>query len=254
MKRTFRDVHPAIICVICIFGTTLFGGCTSMTPMALESKSGTLQLTSKSVGLFTLRTSNQYKPSYQPDVTSIEVAPQGTSKAVKFKVAKPHRQERDRFFEYLISVDMPSGIYRVGYVAGVSTNFLIMGSFKFFVGASLELSPNTVAYLGHIDMVNRKKKSGEYSSGGMHPLIGQAASGFADGTFDVSISDRSTTDIPLFEQTYPELKKHIIMKNIMKRHATPIERVRRQLKLRRGGCCDSVKGNRIYSFTATSSK
>lgn len=88
--------------------------------------------------------SNQYKPTYQPDVKSIEVIPQRMGKAVKFKVAKPHSQEKDRFFEYLISVDVPSGLHRVGNVAGQSHSFLFIGSFQFPVGASFELPPNAV--------------------------------------------------------------------------------------------------------------
>lgn len=217
MNKTFRYVHLSIVCVVCISSITSFCGCASMNPMALETKSGALQLTSKSAGLFTLRTSNQYKPSYQPDVKSIEVISQETDKAVNFKVAKPYSQEKDRFFEYLISVELSPGIYRVGNIAGVSPNFLTIGSFKFPVGASFELSPNAVVYLGHINMVNRKRNEGEKQSGSILPLIDQAASGYADGTFDISISDRSDIDIPLFEQTYPEVEKHIITKNIMKR-------------------------------------
>ena len=217
MNITFRQVHPPIVSVICIFSLASYCGCTSMSPMTLESQSGTLQLTSKSVGLFTLRTSNQYKPTYQPDVKSIEVIPQGMGKAVKFKVAKPHRQEKNRFFEYLISVDVPSGLHRVGNVAGQSRSFLFIGSFQFPVGASFELPPNAVVYLGHINMVNRKRNEGEKRSGSIIPLVDQAATGYADGTFDISILDRSDIDMPLFEQTYPQLGKHIIMKNIMKR-------------------------------------
>ena len=217
MNRTFRYVHSAIACVICILGITAFCGCTSMSPMTLESQSGALQLTSKSVGLFTLRTSNQYKPSYQPDVKSIEVTPQATGKAVKFKVAKPHSQEKERFLEYLISVDLPPDTYTLGDVAGQSPQFLTIGSFRFPVGASFELPPNAVVYLGHVNMVNRKRKEGEARSGSIVPLIDQAVSGYSDGTFDVSIWDKSETDIPLFEQTYPELEQYVIVKSIMKR-------------------------------------
>ncbi|MHC4647357.1 MAG: hypothetical protein ACYTBJ_17840 [Planctomycetota bacterium] len=185
--------------------------------MALEAQSGDLQLASKAVGLFTLRTSNQYKPSHEPDVKWIEVTPQGTGKPVTFNVGKPNSQEKNHFFEYLISVDIPPGICTLGNVAGNSPGFLTIGSFRFPIGASFLLPPKTVAYLGHLNMVNRKRNEGERRSGSMFPLLDQAASGYSDGTFDTSISDRSAIDIPLFKQTYPELEKYIIMKSIMKR-------------------------------------
>lgn len=217
MNKTFRYVHLSIVCVVCIFSITSFCGCTSVNPMALETKSGALQLTSKSAGLFTLRTSNQYKPGYQPSVNFIEVIPQGNGKAVTFRVSKPHRHEKNQFFEYLISVDLPPGTYKVGYVAGQSNKFLIYGSFRFSIEASFELPPNAVVYLGHVNMVNRKGNKGEKKSGSIFPLIDQAASGYSGGTFDISISDRSDTDILLFEKTYPQLGKYIIMKSIMKK-------------------------------------
>lgn len=219
MNKTFRYVHLSIVCIVCIFSITSFCGCASMNPMALETKSGALQLTSKSIGLFTLRTSNQYKPSYQPSVNSIEVIPQGNGKAVTFRVSKPHRHGKNQFFEYLISVDLPPGTYKVGYVAGQSNKIFVIGSFRFSVDASFNLSPDTVVYLGHVNMVNRKRKEGERRSGSVFPLIDQAASGYSGGTFDISVSDRSDTDILLFEQTYPQLGKYIIMKSIMKRQA-----------------------------------
>jgi len=206
-----------MVWVLSIVSIASFCGCAGMNPMALESEPGTLELTSKSVGLFTLMTSNQYKPNYEPDVKSIEVISQGTGEAARYRVTKPHSQEKEHCFEYLISVDLPPGTYTVGDVAGLSPEFLTIGSFRFPVGASFELPPNAVVYLGHVDMVNRKLNEGEQRSGSIFPLIDQGVSGYADGTFDVSISDKSNADIPLFEQTYPELEKHIITKCIMKR-------------------------------------
>jgi hypothetical protein len=217
MNKTVRHFPLTIVYVVCFFSIISFCGCATMNPMALETETGALELTLKSAGLFTLRTSNQFKPPYQPDVKSIEMIPQESDKAVKFKVAKPHNQEKNLFFEYLISVDLSPGIYRIGNITGLSPNFLTIGSFNFPVGASFELSPNAVVYLGHINMVNRKRKEGEKRSGSIIPLIDQAASGYGGGTFDVLISDRSDIDIPIFEQTYPELEQHIIMKNIMKK-------------------------------------
>jgi hypothetical protein len=184
--------------------------------MALETNSGSVQLESKSIGLFTLRTSNQYKPSWVPEVGSIEVIRQESDKSVKFQATKPHSKEKDNFFEYLISVDLPPGIYRVGCVYGCSRKFPVVGTFNFPIGASFELPPNSVVYLGHVNMVNRKRNDGERRSGPILPGD-QLISGYANSTFDISISDRSDTDILLFEQAYPKLKEHMIVKNVMRK-------------------------------------
>ncbi len=216
MNKTLRSVRLFIIGLVCLLGITSFCGCSMGKPMALETKSGALELESESVGLFTLRTSNQYKPGFQPAVMSIEAVSDETDKKVVFRAAKHHSHEKKRFYEYLVSVDLSPGIYRVGKIAGSSTSFLFHGSFAFPVGASFELPPDSVVYLGHINMVNRKRNKGEKRSGSIFPLVDQGVSGYGDGTFDITISDRSDTDIQLFEQAYPELAKHIVMKNIMK--------------------------------------
>lgn len=215
MNKVFRYVHPVIFCLICIFGVTAISGC--MSPMALKPKSKTLDLTTNSVGLFTLRTSNQYKPSFQPGVQWFEVISQETGKAVNFEVYLPHRKEKKRFFEYLISVDLPPGTYTLGDVVGQSLSFPFVANFQFPVKANFDLPPNAVVYLGHVNMVNRKRNKGEPRSGPGIPLIDQAASGYPDSTFDISISDKSDSDIPLFKQTYPVLQNYSVTKAIMKR-------------------------------------
>jgi len=218
MNQTARGVRFVIICLISITGSSLFSGCSGFRPMAMENKSSPLQPATRPVGLFTLKTSNKYKPGFQPNVYSITIISEQTKKEkTVFTVTKPIRQEKDAFIEYLVSVDLPAGKYTIGEVSGISTAILIRGHFEFFVGASFELLPDKIVYLGHINMVNRKRVGKEPPSGSPFPLVDQGATGYGDGTFDVTISDQSGRDIPLFEQTYPELKKYMVTPNLMKK-------------------------------------
>ena len=202
MSKAFRSIRAAIVCLVCIFSVMSFCGCSSLKPMALNKNPEELDLNKKSIGLFTLNFMNRYKPKYSPFAKSIEIISQD-GKRVKYQGST------------LCSVDLEPGVYTIGKVSGFATTALIYGQFNFDVGVTFELPPDTVAYLGHIDMVNRKKVKGEPSSGGIFPLIDQGVSGFAGGTFDITVSDRSDTDIPMFEETYPELEKYIVTANIM---------------------------------------
>jgi hypothetical protein len=195
MNCKTMDVRFVVICLIGIAGIALFSGCEGMRPMALENKSSPLQPAMRPVGLFTLKTSNTYKPGFQPNVSSIEIiSEQGKKEKTYFTVKKPIRQEKDTFNEYLVSVDLPPGKYTIGQVSGLSTAILIRGHFEFSIGAKFE--PR---------------------SGAVVPLVDQSVTGYGNSTFDISITDQSGKDIPLFEQAYPELKKYMVTLNLMKK-------------------------------------
>ena len=74
-----------------------------------------------------------------------------------------------------------------------------------------ELEPRSIAYLGHIDMTNRKRLKGERRSGPVVPLIDQGATGYAGGTFDIVVSDRYEADIADFASAYTALLEHEVV-------------------------------------------
>jgi len=185
----------------------LLCGCASPAPMPLTATTARLDLGSKSIGLFTLRTSNQFKPRFQPSVTWVEIGCPSTEKAQRFRVGSPESQKKGAFYEYLVSVDMAPGHYRLGDVCGLNfVPLLLRASFQFPVNAVFELPPNSILYLGHVSMTNRERKEGERRSGSLVPVLDQAIAGYSTGTFDVTISDRSGTDVPLFMERFPILQ------------------------------------------------
>jgi hypothetical protein len=214
MNKKYQYVQAVVICLLSFSGS-MFLGCGGPRPMALGPKAPPLQLAAKPVGLFTLRTSNQYKPEYLPNVGIIEIKSLATGEKIMFGAGIPFKQEKNSFNEYLVSVDLPPGKYTIGNIAGNSTGFMIIANFGFPIEANFELTADTVMYLGHINMTNRKRNENEPRSGSIFPLVDQGVSGFGDGTFDVTIEDESGTDLQYFEQTYPVLKGLLVAKNIM---------------------------------------
>jgi len=226
MNRKPSHVVLLAISGICAAGVMLLSGCQQ--GMALDAGPKSMKLEKDSIGIFTLRTTNQFRPSYQPKVTLVCVKSEtGENKVINFKVDQPYAKRKNEYFEYIISVRLPAGSYRLdgrvgsdlackpAGVQGVGGTWPMKGWFAFPIEGGFDLPPNTAVYLGHVEMVNRKAKNGERRSGGKIPLIEQAVSGFSESTFDVTISDRSEKDIPLIKQAYPFLEDHEIRKTIM---------------------------------------
>lgn len=186
------------------------------TKMALDANQASLANSARSIGIFTLRTENAYKPAYEPEVTRIEIKSRGSKAGKTFAPTAPYQQQKNKYLEYLVSVELKPGNNSLGLITGQGRTFPIAGTFMFPVNARFNLT-NGVTYLGHLTMTNRQRKKGEARSGPVIPFIDQSMTGFSGGAFDVTISDRSETDIPDFIQAYPKLKNAIIAKAIMQR-------------------------------------
>jgi len=188
---------------IVLLALSLLGtGC--MSPMALNHQGASLDLSTKSIAVFTLSTSNAYRPFYNPNVQCVRIL-SGNSEDRKFRVEQTCRSESGSY-DYLVSVDVQPGAHTLKNVMGNSFGPLVMATFDFPVEGTFQVPANSVTYVGHVEMVNRERQSGETRSGSIFPLVDQAVAGYSGGTFDVTLSDRSKTDIPLFTQNYPCLQ------------------------------------------------
>jgi len=86
----------------------------------------------------------------------------------------------------------------------------------------IDIIPNKISYLGHLDVVLRERKNdNEIRAGSVIPLIDQATSGFSTGTFDVVIEDRFDEDMKAFISEYPALQNVIIEKAILPQWIRP---------------------------------
>lgn len=84
------------------------------------------------------------------------------------------------------------------------------------LNSKIDIKPNSVVYLGHIDAVIRKRKGmSEQRAGALVPLIDNAVAGFSNGTFDVAINDEYNADMKLFQTQFPALSKVNVKKDIL---------------------------------------
>ena len=207
-------------------------GCAMLTPkpMALTDESNALDLQKESVAILTVWTSNQYKPGYQPDISRIIVFNQdGKEKneyifGDKVGVLVPYDKDEKKFNEYLVSIALPAGKYKLGRIFGFGGAFPIRGNFSIPVFSDFELAPNKIVYLGRIEATLRERKSdSELRAGSVIPLIDQATTGFYSGTFDISIYDNYDKDISLFKQKYPLLNNFTVEKAVLPPWRQPTE-------------------------------
>lgn len=205
--------HRSLYFVFILAALFIVSGCTRSN-MALKTQFNTKD---KSIGLFTLRTSNIYRTSFQPAVNNIVIAGHASDTYAYFYPDKPYKEIPNQFYEYLVSIDLEPGKYRLETISGTSRMIpLVAATFVFNpIGILFNLPPKKVVYLGRVSITNRERKEGETRAGPIIPLLDQAVAGFSDGTFDISISDMSEEDIPSFIQSSPSLKYVPIDKAIM---------------------------------------
>lgn len=221
MFRYIRKQYTTLLAIVLAFVISFISsGCIPSKYMAITEETQILDTSNESIALMTLKTSNQYKPKYQPKVSSfyLDYGGKEETRTYVVRVDEPFNTIENQYYEYIVSIQLPPGKYTLYQFQGSSDRYgNIYGQFYIQVFADFELDPNQVIYLGRIEAVNRKRVSdNELRSGLVFPnLIGQAASGFSDGTFDVRIIDNYDRDVARFKETCPVLGTCTIQKRIL---------------------------------------
>jgi hypothetical protein len=201
-------------------------GCATVKPMGLSETLATLPQTKEAVAFFSVKTMNQHKPGFQPNVSHVFVWEDGKEKREKysFKVDDPYRQGKDEFNEYLVSLRLPAGKYMLREIFGSAGFFPMRGTFGAPVFRQFDLSPGAIVYLGHIEATIRERKNDqELRAGPMIPLIDQAVTGMSGGTFEIQISDGYDSDVIAFGEKYPGLSGATIERSVLPPWTRPSE-------------------------------
>ena len=209
-------IDTSIFLVLAAF---FIAGCNS--PMALNSKTKTLDLTDSGIALMTLKIANEYKPAFQ--VTSgfnrppmISIRNLLKKKFRDFEIGKPYRSVKKKYNEYLVSLEVAPGKHGLTTISGHSYHIMIDGTFSIPIYETFNIQAGKIVYLGHIETINRKKVSDDQLPAGfMLPMIDQAVCGFSGGTWHVTISDNYDADIVAFKQEYPVIAGHTIEKKVL---------------------------------------
>jgi hypothetical protein len=197
--------------------------------MAVKKGKFDIDLTKKSIALLSVRISNQNKPGRQLELQSVIICPQSEPNCKRDLPSnpgspyKPYKKEKDYFNEYLINHELESGTYNID---GLYMTYRIP-TLTFSIGFAklnlkTEIKPNSISYLGHLDIILREKKSdAEISAGGDIPYIDQSIAGFSSGTFDVVVEDKFDEDMKSFISKYPALQNVKVEKSVLPQWIRP---------------------------------
>jgi hypothetical protein len=227
-QKSGISYRMSLMTFLVVVSFIVFTGCSTMVgadfvkPTALNDKTNALDLQKESVALLTVKTSNMYKPGYQPDMWGIYVLTNdGKEKKETYRFGdklgrlEPYKADKE-FNEYLVSISLPAGKYKLSRINGTGGVFPVRGNFVIPIFADFDLPSNKIVYLGRIEATLRERKNDdELRAGSVVPLIDQAATGFYSGTFDVNIFDNHDKDVALFKQTYPLLNNFTIEEAIL---------------------------------------
>ena len=156
-----------------ILSVFLFASCASRKEMPLKKKTLNVNTSVESIGLLSLRTENHYVTTTSVDVFRVYIKSTDGKKDYCFDVHEPNHRVFEEYNDYLLSFCLPPGSYTIESIDGIggSCRYFghkskttrtgpMFGQFDFYIKSKFEVAASTITYLGHIDMVNRKKIKG----------------------------------------------------------------------------------------------
>ena len=192
--------------------------------MVLNDGLSNINLTQKSIALLSVKISNQNHPSYQLKFTGSVVCPQyeKCSNRKHYHYANPpYKSEKDSFDEYLMSFGLESGTYNIHHFGTYCRSFTASAFADVPLNLKTEIKPNTISYLGHIDVTLRGIENDTEERAAILPFLDAFIVGYSSGTFDVVVEDRYDYDMKLFISEYPELKDVKVEKAILPQWIRP---------------------------------
>jgi stage V sporulation protein SpoVS len=201
----------------------VLAGCAANMP--LTANQDTLDLSNESIALVSVKVANQYKSSYQPGMMYAFFFPEGEDGEKTHIDIKtdPVVSEDYKYNEYILNFSLKPGTYNFAAIWGqYQVPLLLNATCVIPLNLKVEIKPNCVSYLGHIDAVIRKRNNDEEQrAGAVVPLLDQAVVGFSGGTFDVAISDQYGEDMGRFLAKYPALNNVTVEKNVLSQWVRP---------------------------------
>ena len=210
------------------FVVLMLGACATPKRSALSSEMNTIDVSKESIILLTIKTANEYKTTYQPNIEAIGVGEERKDgKHYNIKVEEKYKWVRNSFNEYLISFQLPPGKYILTEMAASTEDSSIgsaIGLFYVPVYSSFALEPYKIVYLGHIDAIVKERTDDKMlRAGPVLPLLSQLETGASSGTFAVTITDLFENDIKLFHKKFPFLTKYQVDNHTLPQWTQPTE-------------------------------
>lgn len=221
---------------LAVFLPLILAGCAAHT-MALKKGQTEIDVKKKSIALLTIKTANEYSPDRQFDLAGVVVCPQSeTCSNVRpyfHKANSAYKYQENHHNEYLLSLELEPGEYYLHSAALVYVKIATEAGGYTPLNLKMQIRPNAISYLGHIDITLRKKKEKNEATAGREvinmavlsvELKEKSIVGFSAGAIDILVGDKFTEDMNYFSSEYPALRNALVDKNILPQWVRPENR------------------------------
>jgi len=216
-----KRLIPLLLCLA-------LAACATPEHMAVHTADTSIDTSTKSLLLMTLTVSQKDSPIRAPKVFVVEIdTPNAQSTADRHNFildGEGRMVTGDGHTTYDLRMALPAGSYHMVAGTGMIRVFPFAATFLLPLPEDFTVAPNSVTYIGHIDATLRPRVGDEFSAGPLLPLLDQAAMGVSTGSFDVTVSNQSATDLPALRATFPALQTAAIQVDIL----PPFDRAKAQ--------------------------
>jgi len=191
---------------------TALTACASVNSMGITASDTSIDTSQKSMLLMTVTVSHQNERLLLPQVAAVSIEkPNDNNKSDRQDYVIDDQgttqAESNGAITYALRMAIAPGSYTITSAQGLIVLFPALAHFRIPLEEDINVKPNTVMYIGHIDATLRPYKSGDgFAAGPSWPPLPQLASGVSSGTFDVSVSNNWKTDIPALRAAFPVLQ------------------------------------------------
>lgn len=204
-----------------VFGAflLLLTGCATPMKMALQRQTERLELAGNSLLLMHLRLRNEHTPDYppRPFYMSIE-APGADEKSEKLNYVfdTDGVVTTSEAGDFLLRMSVPPGDWIIQGVVGMSHSYIAPGNFFMPLRAPIHVEQQAeIVYLGRVEGTMRTRDAGEFRAGSLIQPLDQQVIGYADATFEVTISDAFEEDMALMRRYFPALTGATVERRVL---------------------------------------
>jgi len=137
-----------------IAGTLLTTGCATVAPMSPTTATNSVDTSKNSYALMTVTLKNAYHTSYQPSPIVVHMergAADSRADRLNFKFDDQATTTSDNGNHYFVRIPLAPGKYVMRGITGQSGIFPFHGMFFTPLHETVEIKPNSIVYLGHVD-------------------------------------------------------------------------------------------------------
>ena len=204
-----------------LFGILLISGCASLDQMAFSDGSSKSLESGNPIYLMTTNLKNEYRTSFQPELRQVHLKRSEGGVILDRltysidDIAKSETDDSVLGNSYYLRMELPEGNYTIDGLSSMGSTFPVNGFYYAPINQDLKAEGNKIYYLGHIEAKIRERVGDEFRAGPVIPILYQAISGAAGGTFDVNIIDNWEQDRRQFLNKFPMLEGQSITKAIL---------------------------------------